>query len=202
MALNKGRHAAAAEDIVIENQSLPETRADKRNKKNKAKQELLSWMRDLALAVIVVLIIKTFLFSIITVEGNSMLDTLHSGDRLYVSLLSARIEGYERGDVVICYYPGRTDRCVKRIVGLPGDTVKILSGEVYVNGQLLEEDYLTRKAGYNYPEITLEADEYFVLGDNRPISHDSHSHDVGPVDRLEGKVRYIIWPLNRLGAVE
>jgi len=201
MALNKGRQAAA-QDIIVENQEIPETRSGRRNKKKKAKQEMWSWIRDLALAVIVVLVIKTFLFSIITVEGSSMLDTLHSGDRLYVSILSARIEGYERGDVVICYYPGRTDRCVKRIVGLPGDTVKILAGEVYVNGKLIEEDYLTHEAGYSYPEITLEEGEYFVLGDNRPISHDSHSHDVGPVTRLEGKVRYVIWPLSRIGAVE
>lgn len=176
------------------------TRREKRKKK--AKQELWSWIRELVGAIVIVLIIKTFFFEIITVEGGSMLETLHTGDKLYVSLLTPRFEGYERGDVVICFYPGRTDRCVKRIVGLPGDTVKIVSGEVYVNGEAIEENYLTHIAGYHYPEITLAADEYFVLGDNRPISHDSHSHDVGPVTRIEGKVRFVIWPLDRAGAVE
>lgn len=176
------------------------TRREKREKK--AKQELWSWIRELAVAIIIVLIIKTFFFEIITVDGDSMLDTLHSGDKLYVSLLTPRFEGYERGDVVICFYPGRTDRCVKRIIGLPGETVSISYGEVTVNGEVIEEDYLTRIAGYHYPEITLAEDEYFVLGDNRPISHDSHSHDVGPVTRIEGKVRFIIWPFTRLGAVD
>jgi len=176
------------------------TRREQREKK--AKQELISWIRELAVAVVIVLIIKTFFFEIITVDGGSMLETLHSGDKLYVSLLTPRFEGYDRGDVVICYYPGRTDRCVKRIIGLPGDTVKILYGEVYVNGEAIAEDYLTHHAGYHYPEITLAEDEYFVLGDNRPISHDSHSHDVGPVTRIEGKVRFLLWPFDRMGAVE
>lgn len=179
-----------------------QTQKEKTEKGKKAGQELWSWIRELAMAVIIVLVIRTFLFEIITVEGGSMLETLKSGDRLYVSLLTPRFEGYERGDVVICYYPGREDRCVKRIIGMPGDTVKIVQGEVYVNGELIEEDYITHEADYNYPEITLAEDEYFVLGDNRPISHDSHSHDVGPVTRIEGKVRFVLWPFDRIGAVE
>ena len=176
------------------------TRREKRRKK--AKQELWAWIRELAIAIVIVMVIKTFFFEIITVEGGSMLETLRTGDKLYVSLLTPKFEGYERGDVVICFYPGREDRCVKRIVGLPGETIKIVSGVVYVNGEALEEEYLTYTAGYHYPEITLAEDEYFVLGDNRPISHDSHSNDVGPVTQIEGKVRYVLWPLSRIGAVE
>lgn len=170
--------------------------------KKTAKQELMSWIRELAIAIVIVLVIKTFFFEIITVEGGSMLETLRTGDKLYVSLLTPKINGYERGDIVICFYPGREDRCVKRIVALPGETVKIVSGQVYVNGEPLEEPYLEHRAGYHYPEITLAEDEYFVLGDNRPISHDSHSHDVGPVSRIEGEVRFILWPLNRIGKTE
>ncbi len=179
------------------------TRAQRRKAKQKEiKKEMWAWIRELAAIVIIVVIIKSFLFSIITVQGDSMKDTLLSGDRLYVSLLTPRINGYERGDVIICFYPGRTDRCVKRIVGLPGETVNIQSGTVYVNGLPLEEDYLDYTASYNYPSITLEEGEYFVLGDNRPISHDSHSFDVGPVTNIEGKVRFRIWPLNRIGSIE
>ena len=187
----------------IPTQQGPGTRSMRRIAKKKAmKKELWSWIRELAAAVIIVILVKSFLFSIITVQGSSMLETLQTNDRLYVSLLTPRLQGYERGDIVICFYPGRTDRCVKRIVGMPGETVEIRSGTVYVNGEALEEDYLTHTAGYHYPEITLADDEYFVLGDNRPISHDSHSHDVGPVTRLEGKVRFVLWPLDRFGPVE
>ena len=185
----------------MQNTSAPAQPEEKKEKKS-VKQEVWSWIRELAAAFIIVLIIKTFFFEIITVEGNSMLDTLHSGDRLYVSLLTPRFQDYEQGDIVICYYPGREDRCVKRIIGLPGETVEIKSGSVYVNGEPLEEDYLTHLAGYHYPSTVLAEDEYFVLGDNRPISHDSHSLDVGPVNRIEGKVRFILWPLSRFGSVE
>lgn len=178
----------------------PNTR--KTEGKEKAKKEMLSWIRDLVVAVAIVLLIRTFIFSIITVSGGSMLETLKSGDRVYVSMLTPRLQGYERGDIVICYYPGRTDRCVKRLIGMPGDTVEIQAGTVYVNGQALQEDYLVHTASYNYPAVTLAEGEYFVLGDNRPISHDSHSHDVGPVTRLEGVVRFVIWPFSRIGGVE
>jgi len=185
----------------MQDTSVP-VKPEKKEQKKSVKQELWSWIRELALAVVIVLIIKTFLFEVITVEGGSMLETLHSGDKLYVSILTPRLQGYERGDVVICYYPGREDRCVKRIIGMPGDTVRIEAGQVYVNGEAVEEEYVDHEAGYHYPEITLAEGEYFLLGDNRPISHDSHSNDVGPVSRIEGKVRFIIWPLSRFGSVE
>ena len=174
----------------------------RKQRKAKRRKEFISWVRDIVLVVLIVTLLKTFVFSIVTVEGNSMLDTLESGDHLYVSMLSSRIQGYERGDIVICFYPGRTDRCVKRIVGLPGERLKIQDGVVYINDEPLEEEYLTRIARYYYPEITLGEGEYFVLGDNRPVSHDSHSSDVGPVTRIEGVVRCIIWPPDRIGIPE
>ncbi len=177
----------------------PDPKAEGRKK---VKREMWSWIRELLIAVAVVLLIRTFLFSIITVKGDSMLETLQSGDRLYVSVLTPRLTGYERGDIVICHYPGRNDQCVKRLIGLPGDTVEIVSGTVLVNGVPLREDYLEHTAIYTYPAITLADGEYFVLGDNRPISHDSHSADVGPVTRLVGKVRFILWPLSRIGSVK
>lgn len=187
-------------------QNMPETavmsRREKRLlKKKQARKEAWAWVRELALVVLIVLVIKNFLFAIVTVSGDSMLETLKNGDRMYVSLLTPRVFGYERGDVVTCYFPGRTDQCVKRIVGLPGEQVEVRAGEVFVNGEALDEAYLDHTAGYDYPAITLAEDEYFVLGDNRPVSHDSHSSDVGPVTGLVGKVRLIIWPMDRLGVV-
>lgn len=186
-------------------QDMP-TELNKKQQREQARQEVKRemwlWIRDITVAVVVVLLIKTFLFQLITVQGGSMLNTLHDGDKMYVSILSARIQGYQRGDVVICYYPGRTERCVKRLIGLPGDTVKIVQGVVYVNGEELQEDYIGSYAFYSYPETTLGEGEYFVLGDNRRISHDSHSADVGAVTRLEGKARYILWPMERVGRIE
>lgn len=170
-------------------------------RKNEARKEIRSWIREITIVMLIALLIKNYLFSITVVSGDSMLETLKTGDRMYVSLLTPRIFGYDRGDIVTCYYPGRTDQCVKRIVGLPGEKLEIRSGVVYINGQAMEEDYLDYVAGYDYPAITLAENEYFVLGDNRPVSHDSHSWDVGPVTDLVGEVRCILWPFERLGAV-
>ncbi len=183
-------------------EAVPENPAKKEKKKKTVGQEILSWLGSLAIAFVCALLIRTFLFTLITVDGSSMQETLQTGDKLYVSVLSARIQGYERGDVVICHYPGRKDYIVKRLIGLPGDTVMVEHGQVYVNGEAVEEDYVTHHNSYNYAEITLGEGEYFVLGDNRAVSHDSHSADVGPVTKIVGKVRAIFWPLNRIGGVE
>lgn len=183
-------------------QAAQENTGNKKEKKKKTVgQEILSWIGSLAIALAAALLIRTFLFTLITVDGTSMMDTLLDGDKLYVSVLSARIQGYEHGDIVICQYPGRTDFIVKRVIGLPGDTVMVDHGQVYVNGEALEESYVVHTNPYSYPETTMGEGEYFLLGDNRYVSHDSHSPDVGPVTRIIGKVRAIIWPLNRIGAV-
>lgn len=161
--------------------------------------EILSWVYCLAGAVAAALLIRTFLFQVIHVKGNSMMETLQNRDMVYVSELTARIEGYDYGDVVICVYPGADHQCVKRIVGLPGDTIRIEAGTVIRNGEPIDEPYLTHKASYSTQEITLGEGEYYVLGDNRPVSHDSHSSDVGPVTDIVGKVRCVVWPLSRIG---
>lgn len=172
------------------------------SKKKKMLNEILSWLGSLVMAIVIVVLLRTLVFTLIRVDGNSMKNTLLDGDRLYVSVLTPRITGYERGDIVICTYPGADHQCVKRILGLPGETVEIVKGNVYIDGVLIEEDYLDYHASYSREALTLGEGEYYVLGDNRPISRDSHSNDVGPVTRLHGKVRFIFWPLNRIGAAE
>ena len=176
----------------------------KKKKKEKKKvntgRELLSWALYLGGAVVAAMLIKAFLFQLIEVKGTSMLETLQNGDRLYVSILTSRINGYDRGDVVICVYPGADHDCVKRVVAIPGDTVKVEAGTLYVNGEAVQEDYLTYRAGYTTQEITLGEGEYYVLGDNRPVSHDSHSSDVGVVTQIVGEVRAVIWPPARIGS--
>ena len=174
----------------------------KEKKKKTVGQEILSWVVSFAVALAAALLIRAYIFTLITVDGTSMMETLQDGDKLYVSVLSAKIGGYDHGDVVICQYPGRTDFIVKRLIGLPGDTVMVDRGQVYVNGQALDEPYVTHPNPYSYPETTMGEGEYFVLGDNRSVSHDSHSADVGPVTKLIGKVRAIFWPLNRVRGLQ
>lgn len=173
-----------------------ETANKPKKKEKRMGREILSWAGTLAAALAIALVIRSFVFTLIAVDGNSMQETLQNGDRLYVSILTARISSYERGDVVICRYPGRSDYCVKRVIGLPGDVIAARSGVVYLNGEPLDEDYVSplHAAHYDYPETVLGEGEYFLMGDNRAISHDSHSADVGPVTDIVGKARAIIWP--------
>ena len=152
-------------------------------------------------AVITALLVRRYLFCLIIVKGVSMMNTLHNGDRLYVSILTGRIRGYRRGDVIICRFPGRKELFVKRIIALPQDTILIENGHVFVNGKALAEPYVNRPGIYSAGEITLKDHEYFVLGDNRSVSHDSHSRDVGPVSQIIGKARAVIWPLKRIGRI-
>lgn len=195
--------------------------------KQKVVKEIREWAVSLVVAVLVVFLLKTFVFTIIRVDGSSMKPTLIDQQRLFVTTFDYKIGEPERDDVVICHYPDRynkpflgfikTKTCfVKRVVAVEGDTVARVDNVVYVTygdtGETvaLDEDVICCNPGYDY-EYTLEEDEYFVVGDNRGNSHDSRdwqdwdeSRDVGPItgDMLVGKVRYIIWPFENFSTVE
>ncbi|MBO4299790.1 MAG: signal peptidase I [Clostridia bacterium] len=187
-------------------ESEPDKKADE--KKKNIKKEIREWIVSLATALIVVFIIRTFLFTIIRVDGPSMSDTLLDGDRLYVDVLNMRLDGPDRFDVVILHYPNRSENFVKRVIGVPGDTIEVKEGALIINGVEYEEPYLTpervtsfRRAANSFT-VTLGDDEYFVMGDNRDNSNDSRR--VGVINRgmFVGKVKRIIWPLSRWDFVE
>lgn len=142
------------------------------------------------------------------VRGPSMYDTLHDGDNLWVSKISYRIHEPERFDIVT--FPEEDEFYIKRIIGMPGEKIRIdEEGSIYINGELLEEDYGYEvidedMIGRAAKEITLGADEYFVMGDNRNNSLDSRDEDVGNIkrDELVGKAVFRIWPLSRFGKLE
>lgn len=138
----------------------------------------------------------------VCVAGTSMRDTLLAGDVALVTRFDYRTGGTpRRGEVVQCVFPGRSDTYIKRVVGLPGEDVRFSNGQLTVNGQPVDEPYVsTPTADY---EIALGEDEYLVLGDNRADSYDSRMPDMGPVgaEAFLGRVRSIIWPPGRIGAV-
>lgn len=187
------------------------------------KQELREWIVSIAVALLVVFVIRNFFFEIIRVDGDSMYDTLHDNERLYVSVLDVKLHGVERGDIVICHYPNRGGtNFVKRCVGTPGDQVYRENGVTHIlyeeDGKTMDDTLDERYALYfqygsadDYEPYTLGENEYFVVGDNRYNSHDSRDwndslplSDVGPItgDMIVGKVRQIIWPLSRFQPVE
>ena len=190
-----------------EAQAAPETAEQPKNKKEEKKktvgQEILSWILTFAVAIALALVIRTFIFEPVRVDGHSMDYTLADNEYMIVTKYDYLLGEPERFDVVICHYPerGRTN-FVKRLVGLPGDTVSMLNGTLYVNGETIDEPYITNKANYNMQAYTLKDDEYFVLGDNRSSSNDSHI--IGPISReqIKGHVRCVAFPFKNARTVK
>lgn len=140
------------------------------------------------------------------VQGDSMRPTLHDGDNLIVDKLSYRFQDPQRFDIIVFPYEHKKKTYyIKRIIGMPGERVRIdQDGSIYINGEVLEEDYgaeVMRNPGRAVTEITLGEDEYFVLGDNRNNSSDSRDPSVGNIhrDRIIGKAWIRIWPFSDIG---
>lgn len=217
----------------IQEEAAPEIQEDAQQEspaekpKKSWKKELREWVVSIAVALMVVFFIRTFFFQIIRVDGASMSTTLLDGERLYVSVLDMKLNGPERGDIVICHYPNRGKvNFVKRVVGVPGDKVYRLNGVTHVLYEIAAEDgsvqvidemmderwaiYFPYGSTEDYEAYTLGEDEYFVVGDNRYNSHDSRDWrdddpdmDVGPISKgmIVGRVRQVIWPLGSWRAV-
>lgn len=133
---------------------------------------------------------------------TSMLPNFVPGERVVVLKAVYWFNGPKRGDVIIFHAPnGVPENWIKRIIGLPGDTVQIVSGHVYVNGVKLVEPYLKRSFTYSMPEVTVPPDEFFFLGDNRDVSNDSSRGWLMPRKNLIGKAWLISWPPSYWGIV-
>jgi len=187
----------------------PEKKKGKKEKEKKTlKQEIISWIVTLATAIVLALVIRTFIFEPIRVDGSSMADTLHNGEITFTFKTGYLFNDPQRQDVVICRYPNRKEYFVKRVMGVPGDTIAILGTTVYINGQPVEEPYLTAERNrYDHTmlPITLGENEYFVMGDNRDNSNDSRNlTKVGPItrDMIVGHVACVLFPFDAIRGVE
>ncbi len=162
------------------------------------------WLRDLMISLAISAFIIIFLYQPVKVEGTSMMPSLDDQERIFVNKYVYRLEPIQRGDIVVFRYPRDTSKSfIKRVIGLAGDRIRIDSGEVFVNGEALEEDYVP--AAYadqrSYPETVIPPNSYFVLGDHRTMSNDSR--DFGPVNNsyIYGKAVFGYWPMDKMGRV-
>lgn len=167
---------------------------------------LLSLLTCIILALILSLVITKYVAYHTSVEGSSMESTLENGDQLIVENVSYYFHEPERFDVIVFPYSQGVSY-IKRIIGLPGETIQIKEGVIYINGEALKENYgkdTIRDAGLAKKKITLEEDEYFVLGDNRNASIDSRRLEVGPVKRskIKGKAWLRFYPFSSFGTIE
>ncbi len=153
------------------------------------------------LVVLIALGIRTFLAEPIRVDGASMAPTLTDEEHMFVEKVSYWFGGPGRGDIVICFYPGYTESCVKRVVGLPGETVAVRDGIVWIDGAPLNEQaYWNGEIHGDMEPVIVGLKQVFVMGDNRNGSKDSRNPSVGciPYRRVEGRVRAVIWPVQNV----
>ena len=162
------------------------------------------WLRDLMISLAISAFIIIFLYQPVKVEGTSMMPSLDDQERIFVNKYVYRLEPIQRGDIIVFRYPRDPSKSfIKRVIALAGDSIRIEGGEVFVNGQVLEEDYVPSAYAdqRSYSEIVIPPHSYFVLGDHRTMSNDSR--DFGPVDVgfIYGKAVFGYWPMDKMGRV-
>lgn len=165
-----------------------------------------SWLRELLESVlpalVIVLVVNLFIAQATRVEGQSMEPSLHNNERLIIEKITYRLREPVRGDIVVIRpQQSGTVPLIKRVVGLPGETIEIKQNQVFVNGEPLEEGYLSEPTiGSMAPQIVPEA-HVLVLGDNRNASNDSRSFGMIPYEDIIGRAWFRYWPLNEAGLV-
>lgn len=176
--------------------------------KKEVAKEILSWVAYILIVFVLVYLIITFVGQRTKVDGSSMEPALSNGDNLIVEKISYRFRDPERYDVVVFpYQHAENVYYIKRIIGLPGETVQVWDGYVYINGELLDEHFgaeVMNDSGIAEEPIVLGEDEYFVLGDNRNHSSDSRDPSVGILkrDQLIGRAWVRIYPFDKIGVVK
>lgn len=191
-----------------EEQRLPEPSATPVSTKNEAWE----WTKALLIAAVLVILIRWFIFAPFIVDGPSMEPNFHTGERLIVNKIIYDIRKPERGEVVVFHAPTGVDY-IKRVIGLPGEKVKIENNKVYINGEELPESYLVEavanekaKTGGNYnkdfPETTVAEGSVFVMGDNRINSSDSRMIGSVAYEKIVGRADIRFWPLKKIGIVK
>lgn len=171
-------------------------------------RELLGMLLYIGIVLVITFLIITFVGQRTHVSGDSMKNTLHHGDQLIVDKITYRFKDPVRYDIIVFPYQYEENTFyIKRIIGLPGETVQIADGEIYINGEVLRETYgreVIQDPGMAAEPIELGEDEYFVLGDNRNASSDSREPSVGVIhkDDIVGRAWIRIWPLSRAGILK
>lgn len=193
----------------MENNNINIDNDSNKEEKKKNDGELMEWLKSIALAVVLAIIIKTFIFSTTFVMGSSMYPTLLNGDKLFSVRVPLYFREPERGDIVVFKAPDDPEKdYIKRVIGIPGDIIEIFDGKVFLNGSELEEDYIEKGIEtYTYEDNfwKVEEGEVFVLGDNRRVaaSKDSRYFDVVDQKLIKGIANFRYYPFdNRFGRLK
>ena len=204
--------APASSSLATASQLTPGVRSDRSELNatgrpapaHSLRNEIRVWTRDLLIAIGLALVIIVFLYQPVKVEGTSMAPLLSDQERIFINKFVYRFEPIERGDVVVFWYPlDRSKSFIKRVIGLPGETVEIRQGAVYIDGKLIPEPYVP--AQYedlsDFALVRVPKDSYFVMGDHRISSNDSRVF--GPVESryIYGRAVFAYWPVDHFGSL-
>jgi signal peptidase I len=166
----------------------------------------ISWFRDLMLSVLIAVLVILFLYRPVKVEGTSMMPSLYDQERLFINQFTYKFKlgDIKRGDTVVFWFPEDTTKSyIKRVIGLPGDTVEVEDGYVVINGRKLVENYVPTeyRDDRSYAKRVVPLGEYFVLGDHRVSSNDSRAWGFVPRNYIYGKAVFVFWPPEKIGTV-
>jgi signal peptidase I len=166
------------------------------------KQMIWEYIKTVAIAIALGMVLRTFVIDARYVPSTSMVPTIQPNDRLLVNKFLYRFTSPKRGDIIVFKPPEKINPqgdFVKRVVGLPGEKVKVEKGYVYINGEKLDEPYLNERPTYNMDEVTVPENHVLVLGDNRNYSLDGHVWGFLEESAIKGKAFLRFWPINRIG---
>jgi signal peptidase I len=166
----------------------------------------LSWVRDLAFSVLIAVILIVFIYQPVKVEGTSMMPTLTDQERIFINKFTYHfgLGEIQHGDMVVFWFPLDPQKSyIKRVIGVPGDRIRIEAGQVYVNDQPLAEDYVPEeyRDRVSWEPHRVPEGEYFVLGDHRSSSSDSRTWGFVKRDAIYGKAVFVYWPLDKMGRI-
>lgn len=172
-------------------------------------QEIWEFVKMLLISIVVVFLCTRFLIRPVRVDGDSMYPTLHNNAIGFSNILTYRMQGLKRFDVAIIYVPEKKEHLVKRVIGLPGETVEYRQDQLLINGKIVEEDFFDedykRSQSTNgiftqdFGPVTLAEDEYFMLGDNRPYSSDSRLYGAFKKEQIKAKDVVVLFPFQQIG---
>ena len=196
--------APVASSVMAGAQATANVISERSAPPNSLRHEIRVWTRDLLIAIGLALVIIVFLYQPVKVEGTSMAPLLSDQERIFINKFVYRFEPIQRGDVVVFWYPlDRTKSFIKRVVGLPGESVEIRQGAVYVNGIVVPEPYVPRQYEdlSDFGPVPVPKDSYFVMGDHRISSNDSRVFGAVASRYIYGRAVFAYWPVDHFGSL-
>ena len=179
-----------------------EKKPQKAEEKKSLKREIFEWIMVFVVAAAMAFVVRTFIFEPVRVDGSSMLYTLTDSEFMIATKFDYLLGDPERFDIVICNYPNTSDGMyrVKRVIGMPGETMELRAGELYIDGEHIEQNFDMTDNAVNFGPFTVPEGSYFLLGDNRNNSKDSRHPMVGALPRsmIKGHVRAVVFPFGSM----